>query len=77
MQRPVEVWKEGVVNDFEASVFPKYPHLAAIKQMLYDCGAAYAAMSGSGSCMYGLFRTAPDTTPLQTAGQVFCMALKS
>ncbi|MBR1732414.1 MAG: 4-(cytidine 5'-diphospho)-2-C-methyl-D-erythritol kinase [Alloprevotella sp.] len=54
--RPVEEWRNSVINDFEASVFPRYPRIAAIKETLYDMGAAYAAMSGSGSCVYGLFR---------------------
>ena len=49
-----------MVNDFEASVFPQHPELAAIKQRLYDRGALYAAMSGSGSSLFGLF--APDAT---------------
>ena len=70
LQRPVEEWNEGVVNDFEASVFPKYPILPAIKQSLYDCGAAYTAMSGSGSTLFGLFRQQPETKTLHTYGMV-------
>lgn len=53
--QPVDLWKEVVVNDFEDSVFPAHPAIAAIKQQLYDCGATYAAMSGSGSTVFGLF----------------------
>ena len=53
--QPVDLWKEMVVNDFEDSVFPAHPAIAAIKQQLYDCGATYAAMSGSGSTVFGLF----------------------
>lgn len=52
----VETWKYTIVNDFETTVFAKYPQLAAYKQMLYDKGAVYAAMSGSGSTMFGIFR---------------------
>ena len=48
-------WRENVVNDFEAYVFSKYPILAEIKQSLYDRGAVYASMTGSGSAMYGIF----------------------
>lgn len=53
--RPVEEWRTCVANDFEASVFAAHPRIAAIKQTLYDMGATYAAMSGSGSAVFGLF----------------------
>lgn len=52
---PVPLWKDRLVNDFEATVFAKHPQLAACKQSLYDAGAAYAAMSGSGSALFALF----------------------
>lgn len=58
--RPVEQWKQLVCNDFEAGVFAAHPRIAAIKQQLYDSGAVYAAMSGSGSAVFGLFRDVPD-----------------
>lgn len=54
--RPVEEWKDLLVNDFEKTVFEKHPELAAIKQSLYDSGAVYAAMSGSGSALFALYR---------------------
>ncbi len=54
--RPVEEWNNLVVNDFEATVFRKHPELAAVKQSLYDSGAVYAAMSGSGSAIFALYR---------------------
>lgn len=53
---PVEEWPQMVGNDFERTVFPLYPELAAIKQTLYDAGALYAQMSGSGSTMLAFFR---------------------
>ena len=53
---PVEQWNGKVVNDFETTVFAKYPRLAEIKQSLYDAGAVYAAMSGSGSALFALYR---------------------
>ena len=56
VQRPVEEWKDLIKNDFEATVFPQFPKISAIKDTLYDMGAVYAAMSGSGSCVFGLFR---------------------
>lgn len=55
LSQPIERWKELVVNDFEVSVFKKYPEIAAIKDRLYDLGAVFAAMSGSGSAVYGIF----------------------
>lgn len=56
LSRPVEQWKDLLVNDFEKTVFAKYPALAAIKRSLYDSGAVYAAMSGSGSALFALYR---------------------
>lgn len=53
-------WKEELVNDFEASIFVKHPEIKAIKEKLYDRGAYYAAMSGSGSTVFGLFDKEPD-----------------
>ena len=50
-----DTWQEYVCNDFEVSVFAKYPQLAILKQRLYDAGAVYASMTGSGSALYGLF----------------------
>ena len=55
LARPVEQWKDLLVNDFEMTVFAKYPRLGEIKQSLYGAGAVYAAMSGSGSAVFGLF----------------------
>lgn len=56
LDRPIETWRDTVKNDFEQSVFTQYPQIAAIKQTLYDMGAVYASMSGSGSSVFGLFR---------------------
>ena len=53
---PVAEWKDNLVNDFEATVFKAHPELAAIKQSLYDSGAVYASMSGSGSALFALYR---------------------
>lgn len=61
VSRPVETWKDTVKNDFEYSVFLHHPEIAAIKQTLYDMGAVYASMSGSGSSVFGLFnRSQPE-----------------
>ena len=61
---PVGAWRDRMVNDFEESIFSSHPLLSDIKQELYHQGAAYAAMSGSGSTLYGLFRSRPDCEPL-------------
>ncbi|MDB4105321.1 4-(cytidine 5'-diphospho)-2-C-methyl-D-erythritol kinase [Salibacteraceae bacterium] len=56
----VEGWKDVLVNDFEASVFPKYPIIKEIKERLYAKGALYASMTGSGSTLYGIFEESPS-----------------
>ena len=56
LARPVEEWTDVLFNDFEETVFAKYPELAAIKRSLYDSGAVYASMSGSGSALFALYR---------------------
>ena len=56
IRMPVETWRATMKNDFEKSVFQKFPEIAAIKDKLYDMGAIYASMSGSGSSVYGIFR---------------------
>ena len=55
LARPVEEWDGILINDFEDTVFAKYPALAAIKRSLYDCGAVYASMSGSGSALFAIY----------------------
>lgn len=59
VRQPVESWKTFLTNDFEKPAFKQHPELADIKQRLYDLGAVYAQMSGSGSAFFGLFRTDP------------------
>lgn len=61
IKKPISEWKDIVKNDFELSVFTKYPPIAVIKQKLYDMGAVYASMSGSGSSVYGIFEEIPET----------------
>jgi 4-diphosphocytidyl-2-C-methyl-D-erythritol kinase len=59
VKQPVEQWKYSVINQFESSVFQLYPEIMQVKDKLYDLGAAYASMSGSGSCVFGLFSDLP------------------
>lgn len=55
LSRPVGQWDGILVNDFEETVFAKHPELAAIKRSLYDSGAVYASMSGSGSALFAIY----------------------
>lgn len=56
VKKPVTAWKGLMVNDFEQSVFSKYPLIGDIKQDLYNMGAVYASMTGSGSSVFGIFK---------------------
>ena len=62
IQQPVSTWKSELLNDFEQTIFPAYKEIEVIKETLYNNGAVYAAMSGTGSTVYGIFNTAelPD-----------------
>jgi 4-diphosphocytidyl-2-C-methyl-D-erythritol kinase len=62
IQLPVSEWKNKLVNDFEKPVMQAHPVIAAIKNTLYEAGALYASMSGSGSAVFGIFE---KETPLQ------------
>ena len=57
---PSDQWQECVINDFETSVFQKFPFIAEIKSFLLAKGATYASMSGSGSSVFGLFKNEPE-----------------
>jgi 4-diphosphocytidyl-2-C-methyl-D-erythritol kinase len=58
--QPVETWRGRLENDFEKSVFALHPEIGQVKERLYELGSAYAAMSGSGSALFGLFKEEPD-----------------
>lgn len=58
IMQPIETWRADLVNDFEQSVFTLHPEIGAIKEQLHRLGAVYAAMSGSGSAVFGLFHEA-------------------
>ncbi len=60
LKLPVHQWKGKVINQFEESVFQIYPHLEDLKNQLYNMGAVYASMSGSGATLYGLFDEEPN-----------------
>ena len=68
VRQPIETWKEELINDFEAPIFAMHPELAEIKESLYNLGAVYAAMSGSGSAIFGIFKHKPANKEEQIEG---------
>lgn len=60
LQQDIGTWKEHLFNDFEKNVFELYPQIRTIKEKLYNAGAVYSSMSGSGSAVYGFFKVIPD-----------------
>lgn len=67
LRDPVNTWRNRLVNDFENPVAERYPVIAALRDQLYDLGAVYAAMSGSGAAVFGLFSTPPDLSHVDAA----------
>ncbi len=67
--KDLSLWKDSFVNDFEIPVFRAYPELGVLKNELYDLGADFALMSGSGSTMYGVFK---DEIVLKSAYEQLC-----
>lgn len=59
VRQPIDTWRSELTNDFEASIFAKHPILADVKEKLYENGALYAQMSGSGSTIFGIFGQKP------------------
>jgi 4-diphosphocytidyl-2-C-methyl-D-erythritol kinase len=69
--RPVAEWKNFIKNDFEATVFKNHPAIRGVKAALYEAGALYASMSGSGASVFGIFDKTPDLGELENTNQVF------
>lgn len=59
---PIEKWREYVKNDFEKSIFPRFPEIASVKNRFYETGALYSSMSGSGSSVYAIFRSEEEAS---------------
>lgn len=72
IRHPVAEWKDTLINDFEASVFPQYPVIGEIKEELYHQGAIYASMSGSGSSVFGLFAAGTTLPEIDWGTNAFC-----
>lgn len=60
VRQPVSTWKAELSNDFERTVFRVHPQLATVKRKMYELGAVYAQMSGSGSALFGIFESEPS-----------------
>ncbi|WP_270090225.1 4-(cytidine 5'-diphospho)-2-C-methyl-D-erythritol kinase [Sphingobacterium sp. SYP-B4668] len=71
IQLPVQEWKFMIENHFEDGLFEKYPQIKAIKEAFYESGAVYAAMSGSGSAVYGIFWEETNLDHLKDYGTVY------
>ncbi len=71
IQKPVSVWKNFIANDFEKHLFEAYPQIRALKSSLYEAGAVYAAMTGSGSSVVGIFEKPVVLTTLEKKAQVY------
>ena len=59
-EMPIDEWKNYLVNDFEQSIFLKHPKIKELKELFYSEGAVYSSMSGSGSCVFGIFDQEPN-----------------
>ena len=76
VRQPIDTWRNELTNDFEESVFAKLPELGAVKNKLYDCGAIYAQMSGSGSTLFGIFGQKPSAIEEKFRGMfTYCVRL--
>lgn len=71
IKMPIENWKNNVINDFEAGILEKYTEIRKIKEILYQLGAVYASMSGSGSAVFGIFEGRPNFPQNKDKYQVF------
>lgn len=70
LKTPIETWRNELQNSFERGEFETYPVLAKIKHDLYNEGALYASLSGSGSTLYGIFKEEPKSTFSDQSGYV-------
>jgi 4-diphosphocytidyl-2-C-methyl-D-erythritol kinase len=68
---PLTEWRKHIRNDFEPSIFQNHVMIRGVKAALYEAGAIFASMSGSGACVFGIFDKTPDLSALEEENQVF------
>lgn len=68
---PIGEWKKFIKNDFENNIFKNHLEIRGVKAALYEAGAIYASMSGSGASVFGIFDKTPDLSELEQHNQVF------
>ena len=71
IQNPVEQWKGQIKNDFEESIFKNHSSIRGVKSALYEAGALYASMSGSGASVYGIFKEKVDLPDLEKDNKIY------
>lgn len=75
IKQPISTWKDDLVNDFEKNVFEKFPAIKEIKDRLYDEGAVYSSMTGSGSTVFGFFEKSAEVN-LTFAKDYLCITIE-
>lgn len=73
--RDISEWKSTIINDFEKTLFPRFPVVAGIKEELYNAGAVYSSLSGSGSSVYGIFSARPSLPGTLKKNMIYSGAL--
>ena len=71
VKEPIESWGDLIINDFEKTVFSRFPQIENLKKLLYSLGAVYSSMSGSGSAVYGIFRYLPANFDINLPKGIF------
>jgi 4-diphosphocytidyl-2-C-methyl-D-erythritol kinase len=71
IKMPLKDWRRHIKNDFEGHIFRDHPLIRGVKAELYEHGALYASMSGSGASVFGIFETTPDLSAMEESNQVF------
>jgi 4-diphosphocytidyl-2-C-methyl-D-erythritol kinase len=71
VKTPLATWRGQIKNDFETHIFRDHPVIRGVKAELYEHGAIYASMSGSGASVFGIFEETPNLSAMEEFNQVF------